>query len=146
LALISGFSFDQFHSDVLRFFVPRRLFSSLKQHLLCLLQRADESFLAYIFSIREAALLLKFPVSEKEIIDNILDGLTPAQRSRFGFQVPPSSWADINSQCMTNRNISLADSNRQLEGSMRCAITPIRQLFNKNTGRNASQVSNVGPE
>jgi hypothetical protein len=116
LALISGSSFEQFHFDVLQFFVPGRLFESLKQNLFRRLQHSDESFPAYVSSIRDAALVLELPVSEQEIINNILDGLSPAQRSRFVFQARPSTWADVDSLCVHDRNVFFADSNRQHEG------------------------------
>jgi hypothetical protein len=105
LALNSGSSFEQFHFDVLQFFVPRRLFESLKQNLFRRLQHSDESFPAYVSSVRDAALVLKLPVSEQEIINNILDGLSPAQRSHFVFQTRPSTWADVDSLCVHDRNV-----------------------------------------
>jgi hypothetical protein len=64
-------------------------------------------------------LLRQIPVSGQEIINNILDGLSPVQRSRFVLETRLSSWADIGRLCVHDRSLSFADSNRQLEGFVR---------------------------
>jgi hypothetical protein len=102
-------------------------------------KRVDESFSAHVSSIRDAALVSKLPVSEQEIID-ILDGLSPAQRSLFVFGARPSSWADTDRLCVYDRNITVADSTRQRDDTACCAMTPARQLSNRNTGLQAVQV------
>jgi stress-induced morphogen len=83
------FQFDlaQFHGDVLRFFIPKRLFEKLKQFMFGRVQRKDESFSSYVNSVKDAAVVLQLPVSENEIVSNIVEGLNPTQRSRFVFKL-----------------------------------------------------------
>jgi hypothetical protein len=123
LALTRRFTFEQFHSDVLQFFVPRRIFDNLKQDLYGRLQREKESFQAYASSIRDAATVLRLPVSDQELIDNILDGLSPLQRSRLAFQKRPSSWAEVDRLCIHDQNIFFADSVRPTEAPLNRAGT-----------------------
>jgi hypothetical protein len=62
-SLSQGVAFGQFHDDVLQYLDPRRLFDSLKQELFGGLRRADESFAAYVTSIRDAARLLELSLT-----------------------------------------------------------------------------------
>lgn len=111
-ALVASLTFGQFHMDLLRFFVPRRMFDVLKQDLFGRLQGQDESFSAYVNSIKDTATILQLPVSEGEIVANILEGLSPGQRTRFVFQPCPDSLEALDRICVHDQNISFADQSR----------------------------------
>jgi hypothetical protein len=113
-ALSQRLTVDQFQENVLEHLVQRRLFYNLKQELFGRLQRADESFTAYVTSLRQVARVLKLPLTEREIIDNIVDGLSPQQRSRFVFEIRPATWADIDRLCIHYRNMSFAEGIRSV--------------------------------
>jgi hypothetical protein len=47
----------------------------------------------------------KLPLTDREIISNILDGLLPQQQSRFVFETIPTTWPDIDRLCIHDGNI-----------------------------------------
>jgi hypothetical protein len=145
-ALSQRFTVDQFQGDVLEHLVPRCLFDNLKQELFGRLQRADESFTAYVTSLKQAARVLKLPLTQREVIDNIVDGLSPQQRSRFVFEARPVTWADIDRLCIHYCNMSFTDGIRLCESSER--RKPVLQGHNSDTvGRgNRFQIVNVGSQ
>jgi hypothetical protein len=89
VALKEQWTFDCLHGSLLEYFVPRRLFDQLKRERYDQLQAENELFAAYINSVKEAAVVLRLPVSESDIVSNIIEGLSPTQRSRFVFQKFP---------------------------------------------------------
>jgi hypothetical protein len=129
-AVSQGFTVDQFHADVLQHIVPRRLFDSLKQELFGRLQRADESFAAYVTSLRDAALVFKLPLTDREVIDNTVHGLSRQQRSRLVFEARLTTWADIDRLCIHDRNMSFAEGIRLSDSSERSILVSERRSSN----------------
>jgi hypothetical protein len=109
LALANNFSFSKYHADILSFFVPSRLFTQLKQELFHRLQHDNEPLANYVLEVKEAANLLLLRLSEKEIVDVILDGLHPTERSRFVFTARPNTFSDLDQLCVQSQNVRYAD-------------------------------------
>jgi hypothetical protein len=126
VALNSNLTFAQFHGDVLRFPIPKRLFEKLKQDVFGRLQREDESFPSYVNSVEDAAVVLQLPVSEKEIVSNIVEGLSPAQRSRFVFQLPPDNLGALDRLCVCDQNILFSDELRSKDTVPSSSVPPVQ--------------------
>ena len=67
----------------------------------------------YVTSIKEAAVLLKLQVSEQDVVNNMIEGLAPEQRSRFVFQHLPTSFAELDRIAVHDQNFAFADHLRQ---------------------------------
>jgi hypothetical protein len=145
-ALGSRLSFAQFHADVLQFFVPKRLFDTLRQDLFGRLQGENEPFSSYVSSIKQAAVVLKLPVTEKEIVSNILEGLSPTQRTRFVFQSPPDNFESLDRLCVQDQNIAYSEQLRSRDTSFVPSLSSRSNPFNQNfTHRNGTSVAGNTP-
>jgi hypothetical protein len=97
-----------------------------------------------VTSLRDAAWVLKLPLTDREVIDNIADGLSPQQPSRFVSKARPTTWADINRQCIHDRNVSFAEGIRLSDSSEGCRLVSEDRNCNE-VGRNYPvQTENVG--
>jgi hypothetical protein len=114
-ALLAGHNFDNFHSDLILFFIPRRMFDSLRQELFGRLQREDETLAEYVESIKDAAAVLKLSLSEVEVVANITDGLGSSQRCRLVFEKAPRTYGDLDQLCVHDNNIRFSDNVRMQE-------------------------------
>jgi hypothetical protein len=115
VALQEGWTFERFHRDMLDSFIPRRLFEKLRRERYESLQREEEPFAMYINSIKATAVVLRLPVSEREVVNNIVEGLAPAQHSRFVFQKLPTSFGELDRLAVLDQNFVFADHLRQSE-------------------------------
>ena len=102
-------NFDGFHQEALEFFIPDRLFSSLKQKLFLRAQARGEPLSTYISEIKEAAQVLRLPVTEREVVDNIVSGLSAQTRSCLVFCNRPSTFADLDKICVEVANFQFTD-------------------------------------
>jgi hypothetical protein len=109
IALANNYCFSRYHADLLSFFVPSRLFTQLKQELFHRLQRNNEPLANYVLEIKEAANVLLLRLSEKEIVDVILDGLHPTERSRFVFTARPNNFIELDQLSIQSQNVRYAD-------------------------------------
>ena len=115
VALQEGWTFERFHRNMLDSFIPRCLFEQLRREKYDRLKREEEPFALYINSIKAAAVVLRLPVSEREVVNNIVEGLAPAQRSRFVFQKLPTSFGELDRLAVLDQNFAFADHLRQSE-------------------------------
>jgi len=53
-------------------------------------QSVGEQFSNYVQVIKDAALVLRINECEAQLVERVVEGLTPTQRVRFVFQSPPS--------------------------------------------------------
>ena len=113
-ALRENWTFDRLHGILLDYFVPRRLFDQLRRERYDRLQAENESFAAYVISVKEADVVLRLPVSELEIVCNIIAGLSPIQRSRFVFLKSPTNFTDLEWLAILDQNFAFADQMQQL--------------------------------
>lgn len=111
-AINSNYTFDQFHAEVLKYFVPQRLLAVIEREEFYRLQRTGEPLSAYIVSIKEAAKLLRLNLIECEIVNTICSGLNPAERSRLIFHSRPQTYKELIDMSVQAQNLSFADEER----------------------------------
>ena len=82
---------------------------------MCIRDRLNGVSLAdFVHSIRDAARILGLGLSEEEIVQIILEGVTPQERSRLVFAERPRSFVDLDKLCVLSRAIQ---GNDELRGS-----------------------------
>jgi hypothetical protein len=59
-------------------------------------------------SIRDAALVFRISEYEAQVVERIVEGLTPTQCARFVFQAPPSTFLQLEQLAIVDRNIAYA--------------------------------------
>ena len=107
-------SFENFHGRLLRQFLTSRQISQLRTERYERVQFEGESPATYVQSIRDAALVLRISENKAQVVERIVEGLAPTQRARFVFQVPPSSFRQLEQLAIVDRNIAYADQTRTL--------------------------------
>jgi hypothetical protein len=101
-------SVDKFHMDTLLFFFPPRARVSL-QHKYCFRVQADgESLANYIADVKSYVKVFRLENSEGDIVQTILDGLSPACRCYLVFADKPNSYADLDHLCVQAANAEYA--------------------------------------
>ena len=111
-ALRDGGSIDSFHGEVLDAFIPGRLRERFRQNYFYRVQANGEGLAQFMASIREAVKFLRLGLSEPEIIQIILDGVNPQERSRLVFAEHPRCFADLDRLCVMSKAIQLNDECR----------------------------------
>ena len=107
-----GGSVDAFHGEVLNFFLPIRRRAQLKFELFYRLQANGEALGDFVRDIRKAARVLRLGLRETEIIQAILEGLNPQERSRLIFVDSPRCFADLERLCVVSRTVKEVDESR----------------------------------
>lgn len=107
-----GGSLDSLHRETLDTFIPGRLREQLRQKYFYRVQAHDESLALFITSIRDAARVLRIDMPEREIVQVILEGVTPQERSRLVFAERPQGFDDLHRLCVMSRSIQMADETR----------------------------------
>ena len=81
----------QLHGEVLDFFIPRRRRDQLRFRLFYRVQANGEELADFVHDIRKAARILRLGLGlpERDIIQAILEGLNPQERSRLIFADRP---------------------------------------------------------
>ncbi|XP_039291296.1 uncharacterized protein LOC120352986 [Nilaparvata lugens] len=128
-AICEGKSFNEFHGELLHYFIPSRLISVIEREHYYRLQMPNEPLSTYILAIKNSAKLLRLNKSEEEIVNDICSGLNPEERSRLVFQNKPSSFAQLTEMSVTSQNILFADRERS-------------KFVPNNYGQNSRNVSN----
>lgn len=114
-ALQGTWEFERLHREILECFIPRRLFEQLRREKYERLQRDGETFATYICSVKDAARVLRLPVSERDVVNNIIEGLAPTQRSSFVFQAMPTNYRDLDQLAILDQNLTFANRQREAE-------------------------------
>ncbi|XP_063227204.1 uncharacterized protein LOC134533635 [Bacillus rossius redtenbacheri] len=112
LAISQNLTFDKYHEDILSFFIPSRLLTQLQLSHFNRLQKPGEPLAVYVNEVKEAAAIFRLQVSEQEVINTILDGLSPEERSRLVFLSKPSSFSELDRMCIHSQNVRFADYHR----------------------------------
>lgn len=112
-------TFDEFHADVLAFFVPFRVMERLRVDRLFRPQAFAETFSQYVCDVRTVVSVLRLGISEQELIDIILQGLKPDERSRLVFANKPTSFGELERLAILSRSIEDADRQRVSMGGHR---------------------------
>jgi len=111
-SLSSKMSVEDFHAQVLSFFIPARLLDQLKTDMFYRPQLNNESMAGYIGSVKDAWRVLRLPMRETEVVEVVLEGLAPAERSRLVMGSRPKSFDDLDRLCIYSQSIKLADGQR----------------------------------
>lgn len=102
-------SFETFHARLLGQFIPSRQISQLRAEIYRRVQCEGEPLATHMQSIRDAALMLRIRENEAQVVEQIVEGLTPLQRTRFVFQAPPSLLLQLEQLAVVDQNIAHAD-------------------------------------
>jgi hypothetical protein len=111
-ALCSNSSFDRFHEEAIVSFIPARMLVALEHGRFYRLQGVGEPLSAYISSIKEAATVLRLRKTELEVVNSIIDGLSPIERQALVFQNRPTTFVDLDRMCVQAQNAHFADQSR----------------------------------
>lgn len=108
-------SFDDFHEEALNFFVPFRVMEQLRVRRVFRPQSHSESLSQYVGDIRTVGRVLRLSMSENQMVDIVLQGLNPEERSRLVFAPRPVSFADLERLAILSRSVQAADFQRSQE-------------------------------
>lgn len=122
-AIKGGNGLDALHAEALDSFVPGRLRDRLRQQLFYRVQERGEPLADFVRSVRDAARILRLGLTEQEVIQVILEGVTPEERSRLVFAQRPQSFADLDRLCVVSRTIQRTDESREFQGARRPPLT-----------------------
>lgn len=146
-SLHNNSNFNDFHSDLLNYFIPHRLLQNIKRDRFYRLQAPGELLSSYIVSIKEVAKLLLLTETEIEIVNTICSGINSAERSRLTFMEKPTTFQQLNTLCIHSQNIAFCDNerNRLYSNSQnRSVVNSLNHSHNSRYGnRNFQHRSNV---
>jgi len=111
-AINSRETFEDFHARSLEHFIPSREMSQLRIARYERVQSVGEQFSNYVQTIKYVTLVLRINENEAQVVERVLEGLTPTQRARFIFQSPLSSFRQLERLAIVDRNIAYADRSR----------------------------------
>ena len=109
----------------------------LRQKHFYRVQANGEALANFVSSIKDAARILRLGLPEGEIIQTILEGVTPQERSRLVFAERPRSFTDLDRLCVLSKTIQCNDDTRGHEA--RWSLD--RQVVERRVGRSESQGS-----
>jgi hypothetical protein len=110
-------SFETFHALLLGQFIPSRQLSQLRVDRYVRVQGEGEPLATYVQSIRDAGLMLRIRETEAQVVERIVEGLTPAHRARYDFQAPPFSFRQLEQLAVVDRNIAYTDQTRAVQST-----------------------------
>lgn len=112
--LSRGVSFDSFHAEVLNFFIPARVMERLRVERVYRPQAPAETLSHFVGDVRGVARVLRLGLSERHLVDLILEGIKPEERSRLVFCSRPTSFADLDRLSIFSRGVQDADFQREV--------------------------------
>jgi hypothetical protein len=128
-AISTGCSVDKFHMDTLDFFLPLRARVSLQQKYCFRVQADNESLANYIADVKCYVKVFRLENTETDIVQTILDGLSPVCRSYLVFADKPTSYAGLDHLCVQAANAEYGDKLRSaLPESPTCSPSINRPL------------------
>lgn len=108
----SGSSLRVTHNALLCYFIPRGMYEKLKRDMVHRPQRMDEPLAMYVCEIKNNVELLMCDYSEAELVDLIIMGINPNDRSKLVFQGLPKTFQDLERLCVFMQNIDYNDKER----------------------------------
>lgn len=105
-------NFENFHREAIKFFIPSKQFYNLKQNLFLRCQGSNEKLSSFIGDIKEASEVLQLQISEREICETIIEGLSPTVRSCCVFLSPPTNFVELDRLCIQTLNVQFTDAQR----------------------------------
>ena len=89
----------------------------MKRNLVLRAQGTYERLAHYISEVRESALLLQVKWSEQQLVDTILVGLSPEERSRLALVKRPTTFTELELCCIHSSDVWYSDQNRSVSMS-----------------------------
>ncbi|KAG8322295.1 hypothetical protein J6590_026551 [Homalodisca vitripennis] len=105
--------FDEFHAQVIEYFIPGRVMERLRVERIYRPQAPGETLSQFVGEIRGVAQILRLDLSERQLVDIILEGINLEDRCRLVFCTRPTSWADLDRLCIASRGVQDADFLRE---------------------------------
>ncbi|KAG8265203.1 hypothetical protein J6590_100004 [Homalodisca vitripennis] len=84
-------SFDEFHAQVIEYFIPGRVMERLRVERIYRPQAPGETLSQFVGEIRGVAQILRLDLSERQLVDIILEGINLEDRCRLVFCTRPTS-------------------------------------------------------
>jgi hypothetical protein len=116
--LVNRESFENVHVRLLREFIPSR---QLRMDVYERVQGEGDCLASYVQAISDAALVLRIQENEAQMVERIVEGFSPSQRTRLVFQTPPPSLRHLEQLTALDRNILYADRRRTRQSALRQA-------------------------
>lgn len=121
-------SIDDLHAQIIQHFIPTRIYDDLKRKMVLRVQNYEEKLAHYISDIRETSKVLRTNMTESQIVETILIGLSPAERSRLVMSNRPASFIDLERACIHTSNVWYSDMSRSGHTPHPSNITPQRSM------------------
>lgn len=109
-----GVTFDAFHAQIIEFFIPVRVMERLRVERVYRPQAPAETLSCFVDGIRRVAEVLRLSLGERQLVDLILEGIKPDERSRLVFCQRPLSFADLERLSIVSRSVQDADAQREV--------------------------------
>lgn len=107
--------FDKLHARIIEVYFPSRIRSDFLQRYFYRVQAHSETLIDYVRDIRLYARILRVECTEVQIVNIILDGISPETRSCVVFENRPSDFKTLESLCIKVMAISQCDALRLKE-------------------------------
>lgn len=111
-AIFSNLSIDQLHEVLIRHFIPTSIYEQMKRDLVHRVQGNNEMLAHYISEVRENSQVLRVNLTETEVVETILIGLSPAERSRLALMPRPCNFFQLEQLCIHSANVWFSDKQR----------------------------------
>lgn len=105
LQYIDTNDFHAFHQAAIKTFIPVRQLNSITNNLFLRKQGDNERLPEYIAEVKENACILQLRVSEREVVDTILEGINFRTRSCATFCQRPTNYVELDALCIQIMNI-----------------------------------------
>ena len=111
-SLSSTLPVEDLHTSIIKYFIPTGIYEELKRKTVLRVQGNHERLAHYISDIRESSRLLQVDWNETQMVDTILVGLSPEERSRLALINRPNTFADLEQCSIHSSNVWYSDQNR----------------------------------
>ena len=111
-SLSSTLPVEELHTTSIIYFIPTGIYEELKRKTVLRVQGNNERLAHYISDIRESSRLLQVDWNERQMVDTILVGLSPEERSRLALINRPNTFADLEQCSIHSSKVWYSDQNR----------------------------------
>ncbi|URQ09131.1 hypothetical protein [Halyomorpha halys erranti-like virus 1] len=108
--------FNAFHQAAINSFIPARQLNDIVKNLFLRKQGQSEKLSQYISDIKESAAVLLLNMTEREVVDIILEGINFKTRSCATFCCRPTSYAELDRLCIEILNVDFVHRNEDRTG------------------------------
>ena len=136
----AGYDIDRLHDHILEMFFPPRARMTVIQRHYYRVQGLSEPLNEYVRDVKTYARVLRVTRNEQEVVNNILNGLSPVVRSCLGFESRPRDFAELDSLCIRVMAVLYADTLRS-DSNVTSAAARSRNVSASVSGRPAPSQS-----